>query len=290
MKLNTLLIGGFLGVALLIGIVSGYSLNLSNQNKNSFSVISEQVTPAIEALENVRAFGLEVQSFTKGVALMRSESPAGSKQEDLEDSRRLESMQSMMKYLGDYEEILNKSAPDDVYLAENIRTEGLKLHGVCEDLIRAKREGKSGEDILQSLASFRVHEQGFLETVDEAISIESDRFATEKQNLASSFTSTSKIIINIGLLAIILAIALGLYIFRLISKPLNTLSKTVDEISQGNLDVKIKKTGSIKEINILADSLDRAMTTMKRAIKRNSPRKKSNVEEGSEEAKEVDEN
>jgi nitrogen fixation/metabolism regulation signal transduction histidine kinase len=79
---------------------------------------------------------------------------------------------------------------------------------------------------------------------------------------------TFYVIITLTLTILILSIGLGLFISNRITKPLEKLTKTVDAVSKGNLDAQVEKTSSIKEINILADSLDRVMTTMKRSIKR----------------------
>jgi len=77
----------------------------------------------------------------------------------------------------------------------------------------------------------------------------------------------NKIVIIIGsMLAIILSIGLGLFVSRKITKPISELSNTVDEVSRGNFDVEVKTQTGIKEISILADSLNRIMTTMKYAI------------------------
>jgi len=40
----------------------------------------------------------------------------------------------------------------------------------------------------------------------------------------------------------------------------------VDEVSRGNFDVEVKTQTGIKEIRVLADSLNRIMTTMRYAI------------------------
>lgn len=50
-----------------------------------------------------------------------------------------------------------------------------------------------------------------------------------------------------------------------ISRPLVTLTKDINEISKGNLDVELEKS-EIKEINNLTESLDRVMASLKLAI------------------------
>ena len=57
----------------------------------------------------------------------------------------------------------------------------------------------------------------------------------------------------------------SLFIAYFISHPLEKLSKNIDDISKGNLDVQLEKS-EIFEINNLTDSLNRVMTSLKLAI------------------------
>ncbi|HVQ00900.1 MAG TPA: PAS domain S-box protein [Candidatus Thermoplasmatota archaeon] len=68
-------------------------------------------------------------------------------------------------------------------------------------------------------------------------------------------------------LALILAITLtvGYIIAHFISRPLVKLTKNIDEISKGNLDVELEDS-EIYEINNLTVSLDRVMASLKLAI------------------------
>ena len=78
-----------------------------------------------------------------------------------------------------------------------------------------------------------------------------------------------KTIIFINILVIFLAIVLGIFFSYSISKSLTKLSNCINEVSKGNFNVNIpKKIGNIDEIKKLADSLNRIMVTMKRAVVR----------------------
>ena len=101
--------------------------------------------------------------------------------------------------------------------------------------------------------------------INDAIAVLVDIHSKESLDIKNQ---TFYVVIATTLAAIIFSIGLGLFISNRITKPLEKLTKTVDAVSKGNLDAQVEKTSSIKEINILADSLDRVMTTMKRSIKR----------------------
>ena len=72
------------------------------------------------------------------------------------------------------------------------------------------------------------------------------------------------------ILLITLMVAFGISYF--ISIPLVKLTKNIDEISKGNLEVELEKS-EIYEINNLTDSLDRVMASLKLAINKVGVRK-----------------
>jgi PAS domain S-box-containing protein len=64
---------------------------------------------------------------------------------------------------------------------------------------------------------------------------------------------------------IVVTFFVSLFISYFITLPLKKLTKNIDEISKGNLDVKMEKS-EIFEINRLIESLNRVMTSLKLAI------------------------
>lgn len=70
----------------------------------------------------------------------------------------------------------------------------------------------------------------------------------------------------LGLILVITLFA-SLLMTQFISRPLEKLTKNIDEISKGNLDVKLDQS-DIYEINVLTQSLDRVMTSLKLAIQK----------------------
>ena len=81
-------------------------------------------------------------------------------------------------------------------------------------------------------------------------------------------------------LALILAItlAVGYVISYFISRPLVKLTKNIDEISKGNLEVQLERS-EIYEINNLTASLDRVMASLKLAIHKVGLKKEDIFEE-----------
>ena len=73
-------------------------------------------------------------------------------------------------------------------------------------------------------------------------------------------------------LILFITLMVALVISYFISMPLVKLTKNIDEISKGNLDVELEKS-EIYEINNLTDSLDRVMASLKLAINKVGVRK-----------------
>lgn len=66
---------------------------------------------------------------------------------------------------------------------------------------------------------------------------------------------------------LIIGVILILILYSAITKPIKKITNTIEEISKGNFDVSLEKS-NIVEINSLIESLNRIMTSMKRAVKR----------------------
>jgi PAS domain S-box-containing protein len=73
-------------------------------------------------------------------------------------------------------------------------------------------------------------------------------------------------------LILVITLTVAFVISYIISMPLVKLTKNIDEISKGNLDVELEKS-EIYEINNLMDSLDRVMASLKLAINKVGVRK-----------------
>jgi len=78
--------------------------------------------------------------------------------------------------------------------------------------------------------------------------------------------------IIVGGVLLLIVLIITFFLSKYISSPVRKLTSTVDEISKGNLEVQLEK-GKIKEINVLIDSLNRILASMKLAILRTGMKK-----------------
>jgi two-component system, sensor histidine kinase YesM len=98
-----------------------------------------------------------------------------------------------------------------------------------------------------------------------------------EQNEESEILKSFFIILSTSL---VLSIMVGYVINRSVGKPIKKLSNTIDEVSRGNLEVKIdeKILENKGEIGDLARSLKRILVSLKIAILRKGPAKKLKLE------------
>jgi PAS domain S-box-containing protein len=68
-------------------------------------------------------------------------------------------------------------------------------------------------------------------------------------------------------LILVITLIVSMLMTQFISRPLEKLTKNINEISKGNLDVKLDQS-EIYEINVLTQSLERVMTSLKLAIQK----------------------
>jgi PAS domain S-box-containing protein len=94
----------------------------------------------------------------------------------------------------------------------------------------------------------------------------------------------SKSIMLIGLIAVVTFVT-SIIVSYLISRSIENLTKNIDEISRGKLDVELEKS-EIYEINKLTDSLNRVMASLKLAIHKVGVKKGEIFERSAESAKE----
>jgi uncharacterized protein (UPF0332 family)/HAMP domain-containing protein len=190
---------------------------------------------------------------------------------------------SLFDLIEEYEKLALVKGKAGEYLAwkemrDMMHTFSSQMHASAEkyDLISQEifthfQQEESGIDITEKLKVLNEERDTFKEILENDKRMELAGAKRENSRIKGATMRAKTTLLVLSILAIIFSIGLGLYVSQRITKPLEKLSKTVDEVSKGNFKVEIEKTSSIKEINTLADSLDRVMTTMKFAVEEKGP-------------------
>ena len=133
------------------------------------------------------------------------------------------------------------------------------------DLLPMHEALNENEDIFLDLYDYRhvnvISVTKYIEEIDVGLVVKIDE--AESFGVARNQLIRTSIIIIIAI-SILFSI-IGFFISRWISKPLNKMSSDVDEITKGKLDMQLSKSG-IKEVQVLTDSLNRILASLKLAI------------------------
>jgi len=146
-------------------------------------------------------------------------------------------------------------------VVDNFNRTGLELIALID-------EGKKDEAIFKELYELAPLLVDLQISLGDLIVEEEAEFIRKREEAVEAAKLAKTTVIVTAIASIVFVLGLGYFITRRITRPLAHLTETVDEVSRGNFNVHIEKTKSIKEIDVLTDSLDRVMTSMKRAIKR----------------------
>ncbi len=263
MKVALKLIVGFLVVSLLVGVAGYIGISATEQIHHEFDKVVEETTPLKAALEDVRFAGLRIVSSTSEFALIKSETQGqGQGQEELELVR--EGKELYNTNFGNYENLVNKFFPEESELAENIRIAGQKLIEKSDEIIELKEKGVSGLEVLEAKKEFEGVETNFLNAVNTAIVHENEELIIRQQDVSLSIINSTNIILIVSAFIIAIGIIMGVFISRSISRPINKLRNVTNEISKGNLDVKIPISGN-DEISQLATDVRNMENSLKEA-------------------------
>ena len=264
MKLNILLIGGFLIVALMCGIVGLVATDTFLKVEKINAELQEDIVPnVIEIVEmkksvyNVYAKGMEYiihRRHKKNAAAIKAE---------------MKKAMDELKELGDkhfeHKRYLGTEKRKNVQqLLDKIVTFNYAISGII-DFIEAQVEDT--EQIDQKIAEIENR------TVNSAYRILADHLMEHKMahiqeledaniTVTEAHISSRNTIIITTLIIIILAITIGLAISRSVKGQIDELKEKAREIGEGNLDIRIK-IKSKNEIGELAASFNQMADDLK---------------------------
>ena len=86
-----------------------------------------------------------------------------------------------------------------------------------------------------------------------------------KSNVINEFLELRESILTISILGMIASIVIGIIFSLILSKPLKEISKMASQISEGNFDVRARKT-KIKEIRMIGEAFNKMTISLKKLI------------------------
>lgn len=264
LKIANKLIVGFLCVAVIAGLVGTVGIfNLSSLSQADVELYENYTVPMGQMGDISEAYQKGRVSF-RDILLTKDAGIQGKKMKDFNDS--------IIKMKEKSSEIGKTLVSDD----------GRKLHKTLNDTIDQYESYSKGLfPMLQAGQDAQVNQLMQTEGVRIAGTMEDtlNKLSDMKMNLAKQKATTNKADANKAMLfmivlvavSVVIAIALGSYIARIISKPIKDIVDVAGKIAGGDLNVEVNvntkdEIGQLaKAFNMMAENINRTMTSIHEA-------------------------
>lgn len=264
LKIANKLIVGFLCVAVIAGLVGTVGIfNLSSLSQADVELYENYTVPMGQMGDISEAYQKGRVSF-RDILLTKDAGIQGKKMKDFNDS--------IIKMKEKSSEIGKTLVSDD----------GRKLHKTLNDTIdQYEAYAKGLFPMLQAGQDAQVNQLMQTEGVRIAGTMEDtlNKLSDMKMNLAKQKATTNKADANKAMLfmivlvavSVVIAIALGSYIARIISKPIKDIVDVAGKIAGGDLNVEVNvntkdEIGQLaKAFNMMAENINRTMTSIHEA-------------------------
>ncbi|AKL96899.1 methyl-accepting chemotaxis sensory transducer [Clostridium aceticum] len=263
LKIKVKLVSGFIIIALLIGIVGMMGINnMSTINSRGDDIYESNFLPTQELVRIQRALLLVRSEYL--LMLYQRDMSMFSQRVDTINRLAEESNRILVEFETTIQSQEERSMVDglknDLVTYRNIRTEHIGM-------IQGERFEEAEARIAEFTAARERVEQGIERLLDYNISSAS----TKAQQNTTDFNRQSTIMITIVILGVLLAIALGLFIANIISKPLAEIVEGANRIAEGDLDVGMNihtrdEVGTLAEaFKTMTENINEVMTNISAA-------------------------
>lgn len=260
MKITTKLITGFIIVALLSGVVGIIGItNIQDIGHNGDILYKNMTVPIAEAAEMAKLFQ-RIRVNTRDMILE-------------EDKSKIDANYDEINTIVDELDVLSQSFKEKT-LSQDMKdafaefmTTRQNFGAMLPDFYDLCIANDDAAAYTLIKGDMRVAADAEKDAIDMLVTMKVED-ASEKadENDQTAATANTTMIIVIGV-AVVSAIALGYYLSRIISKPLNEMVLAAEEIADGNLDIKVTYV-SKDEVGKLATAFKKMSNNMNNVISR----------------------
>ncbi|MCX5810844.1 MAG: MCP four helix bundle domain-containing protein, partial [Proteobacteria bacterium] len=251
MKIGTKLIGGFSLVALILLIVAAMGYwGASKIGKNMEEVASVRL-PGLMALQTINEAQTAIQRAERSSLipeLFKDEKERGLQVKRAEDAwKRVEAAFKI------YEALTRTKEEDKLLKQFSPAWEQWRIS--TNQVFTLIKSGKRDEAMALSTGAARGAFDDAEKLLGEVIAV-NEKGAAEERKTASTATASVKIILMIAaLIGVILAIGLGIFVARMITKPIQKAVEMIKELGMGRLGMRLKMDQK-DEIGVMATTMD----------------------------------
>ncbi|MDP3112446.1 MAG: HAMP domain-containing protein, partial [Thermodesulfovibrionales bacterium] len=255
MKIGHKLIAGFLLIAFFT-VVSGYFAVRSIQSINKeFHKVAEDTVPELKLLGDLRFACLRLISSISEFALIAEEEKsvlsASKRQEMAKKEEALvglgeaiysEALKNYEEHVSNYEKHVSISSRHGAGAAarlENIKKLGQELLNNSREIIKLKKRGISGPEILERKEKLEISERAFLTYLNSAITDELQELSKGKTIVLTTMQMSIRTAVIVSAVTFLLALLSGIYLSFYISRPLIKLKDGALQLGKGDLDARV---------------------------------------------------
>lgn len=253
MTLGKKLVGGFLIVAILFGIITAISYNSMEDMEDAYGdLVDRQAQIALNARE-MQALTLAQANNMRGSLLMN----------DAELSKQvLNNNTQLQELISTTIELVNRQ--QDKEALQQMAELNKLMKQKHEQLNALPRKGEDDHSIIEFYESEIVPVEKQMDSVADALTeARKEQLAEVNKATAEKVESATLSVLTLSVIAVAVSILIGVIISRLISKPVQTVSEALIRVSDGDLTLQELKVQSKDEIGDLTTALNKMVKDLR---------------------------
>jgi len=269
MKLNTLLTGGFLIVAILCGVVGYIAINTFEKVNEINTELQTDIQPATLLMSEMRDLATKVRFLeTKYIVYRKFKGKSAKTKKDLNDA-----MGELKKAADEHFEyerhISRKNRLDAQQLLDEVATLNYAVNGILDfiDVQVGYTEEIHGQIAEMENETVDSAYRALTEDIEMHKAEHMQELSNKHETVILAHKTGTTTILTATIIIVILAMALGIIISRSISKPILKLRDATAEVAKGKLDTKVE-INSRNEIGQLSRAFDEMTQNLKKTEER----------------------
>ncbi|MCH8297303.1 MAG: HAMP domain-containing protein [Chloroflexi bacterium] len=246
----------FLLVSLLVGILGFVGFTNMMETAKQIDVITEQETPALIKLTEIKSHILEGIEEAFAYPLL------GDPVEKTEFYTNLEQFDASVAEFREIARIGQPGQTEETQLFKQIVAAKEALKIVADNMFESYEI--DGRVNLSQVAAFESEINIVVPLIDRFLEIEKEEVAEAREEINATIANAERQTLIVVSVAVVVAIGLGFLVSRSISIPINKLKDVAEELGKGNLGIRANiKSGD--EIGSLATSFDQMAGALQQA-------------------------
>jgi HAMP domain-containing protein len=256
-----LILVGFVTIAILAGAVGFVGIRSTQKAGEGFEKITHHTIPVLLALGKIEALVSKVHTEAIGVSYIYAElafTEEGAAAAAAAEILQLEEAKEALEFWED-EFIKVATHEEDKIFVREIKEREATLYSAALALVRAKQDGRQGQEMLDLKEELEREEENFEELISRVIENERTELSDQDNEAHAQVSVATGSILAIGIIAsTLLALGMGVFVSRSVAKPLKELQHVAARIIAGDYTVRAEVKGK-DEIAELAGAFN-AMT------------------------------